>query len=196
MIRDHLPTQRPMGFIAACLLGILLCAVYPSDLASYRIANTQSLPAWVEPTETQLRFVNTIVQVGLPLLLMDKAGMVQLVYIAVTATIATHGLKWILNDVHVEGTRLGERPSSPESKHNMPSGHSSMASSAAFFVARRYGLWHALYLVPIMLLTMAARYMLNDHTISAVLAGCLIGLACAAWWTSSYRSKTPSEKHE
>ena len=190
MIRDHLPKQRPMGFIAACLLGILLSIFYPSDLDSYRDADTQQLPAWVEPIEMQLRFVNTIVQFGLPLLVKDKVGMVQLLYVAVTTTIATHGLKRLLNNVHVEETRLGERPSSSQSKHNMPSGHSSMASCAAYFVARRYGLWHALYLVPIMLLTMAARYMLDAHTISAVLAGCLIGLACAACWTSAYSGRS------
>ena len=185
-----------MAFIAACVLGILLCAFYPSDLASYRVADTQPVPAWAEQTETHLRFINTIVQVGLPLLLMDKAGMVELAYVAVTATIATHGLKWLVNDMHVEGTRLGERPYSPDSNHNMPSGHSSMASCAAYFVIRRYGRWHALYLVPIMLMTMATRYILHAHTISAVLAGCLIGLACAAWCTSRYRFKTPSEKLE
>jgi lipid A 1-phosphatase len=66
-----------------------------------------------------------------------------------------------------------------------------MASCAAYFVARRYGLWHALYLIPIMLLTMSARVMLDAHTISAVLTGCLIGLICAAWWTSPYQPRTP-----
>jgi lipid A 1-phosphatase len=191
MIRDYLPKQRPMKFIAACLIGILFCALYPTDLASYRTGDKPPLPAWVEVTDTQLRFINTIAQIGLPLLMQDKAGMIQLAYVAVTTTIATHGLKWILDDVAIAGTRLGERPYSPDSRHNMPSGHSSMASCAAYFVARRYGLWHALYLIPIMLLTMSARVMLDAHTISAVLTGCLIGLICAAWWTSPYQPRTP-----
>lgn len=194
MIRDHLPKQRPMKFITACLLGILLFALYPSDLASYRTGGKQPPPAWAEVTEAQLRFINTIAQIGLPLLMQDKTGMVQLAYVAVTATIATHGLKWILDDVTIARTRLGERPYSPDSRHNMPSGHSSMASSAAYFVTRRYGLWHALYLIPILLLTMSARILLDAHTISAVLTGCLIGLICAAWWTSPNQPKTALEK--
>ncbi len=192
-LRDYLPKQRPMQFIAACLIGILVFALYPSDLASYRPGHARPLPAWVEVTDTQARFINTIAQAGLPLLLQDKAGLVQLAYVAVTTTIATHGLKWMLNDVTIAGTRLGERPYSPDSENNMPSGHSSMASCAAYFVARRYGWWHLLYLAPITLLTMAARYMLDAHTISAVLTGCLIGLLCAAWWTSSYRTKVSAQ---
>lgn len=186
-LSEYLPKQRPMGFIAACVVSIVVCMFYPSDLASYRKNIGAELPPWVEPTEHGLRFVNTAAQIAMPLLLRDKEGMVQLLYIAVSATIATQGLKRILNDVHVGGTRIGERPFSPESSHNMPSGHSSMSSCAVYFVARRYGLWHALYLVPILLLTMAARIMLDDHTLSAVLAGCLIGLACAAWFTSQRR---------
>lgn len=191
--RDYLPKKRPMGFIAACLLSLVVCVFYPSDLASYRENLNAERPAWVEPTETKLRFVNTIAQVALPLLLRDKEGMVQLLTLAVTTTVATQGLKRIVNDVEVGGTRLGERPYGTDSRHNMPSGHSSMSSCAVYFVARRYGLWHLLYLLPILLLTMGARLMLDAHTLSAVLAGCLIGIVCAAWWTSPYRKKKPEE---
>ena len=162
-----------MGFIAACLLSLLVCVFYPSDLASYRENLNAERPFWVEPTETKLRFVNTIAQVAMPLLMRDKEGMVQLLTLAVATT------------------RLGERPYAPDSRHNMPSGHSSMSSCAVYFVARRYGLWHLLYLLPILLLTMGARLMLDAHTLSAVLAGCLIGIICAAWFTSPYRKKTP-----
>ncbi len=192
--RDHLPKKRPMGFIAACLLSLVVCVFYPSDLASYRTNLDAERPFWVEPTETKLRFVNTIAQVAMPLLLRDKEGMVQLLTLAVTTTIATQGLKRIVNDVHVGGTRLGERPYAPDSRHNMPSGHSSMSSCAVYFVARRYGWQHLFYLVPILLLTMGARLMLDAHTLSAVLAGCLIGFICAAWFTSPYRKnpKHPS----
>jgi lipid A 1-phosphatase len=187
-LRDYLPKRRPMGFIAACVAGLVVSALYPSDLAIYRENLGAERPAWVEPTENGLRFVNTAVQVALPLLLRDKEGMVQLLAVGLSTTVATQGLKRIVNDVEVGGTRIGERPYAPDSRHNMPSGHSSMASCAVYFVARRYGLWHALYLVPILLLTMAARIMLDAHTLSAVLAGCLIGLACAAWFTSPRRS--------
>ncbi len=191
--RDYLPKQRPMGFIAACMVALLVSVFYPSDLPSYREHLNAERPSWVEPTENQLRFVNTIAQIGLPLLMRDKEGMVQLLALAVTTTVATQGLKRIVNDVEVGGTRLGERPYGTESRHNMPSGHSSMSSCAVYFVARRYGWRHLIYLVPILLLTMGARLMLDAHTLSAVLAGCLIGIICAAWWTSPYRKKKPEE---
>lgn len=178
-----------MGFIAACAISLLVCVFYPSDLTGYRETLNNERPFWVEPTETKLRFVNTIAQVAMPLLLRDKEGMVQLLAIAVTATVATQGLKRVVNDVEVGGTRLGERPYAPDSRHNMPSGHSSMSSCAVYFVARRYGWRHLFYLVPILLLTMGARLMLDAHTLSAVLAGCLIGFICAAWFTSPYRKK-------
>lgn len=194
-MRQYLSIKRPYKFIIACLAGILLVAFYPSDLASYRAGEKQPLPGWVELTDSQLRFINTIAQVGLPILLQDREGIVQLVAVAITTTIATHGAKYLVNDVTISGTRLGERPYSPASNNNMPSGHSSMASCAAYFVARRYGYWHLLYLLPITLLTMAARVMLDAHTISAVLTGFLIGLVGAAWWTSSYKKpKAVSEE--
>jgi lipid A 1-phosphatase len=191
--RDNLPKQRPMGFIAACALSLLVCVFYPSDLPSYRTNLDAERPFWVEPTETKLRFANTIAQVAMPLLLRDKEGMVQLLTLAVATTVGTQGLKRIVNDVHIGDTRLGERPYAPDSRHNMPSGHSSMSSCAVYFVARRYGWKHLFYLVPILLLTMGARLMLDAHTLSAVLAGCLIGFICAAWFTSPYRKKKQEE---
>nr|WP_284702424.1 phosphatase PAP2 family protein [Herbaspirillum aquaticum] len=68
----------------------------------------------------------------------------------------------------------------------MPSGHSSMASSAMYFVGRRYGWWHLIYMLPILLMTMFARVALDAHTISAVLAGALAGIVGAALFTSSF----------
>jgi len=191
--RDALPKKRPMGFIAACLVSLLVAVFYPSDLASYRETLNNERPFWVEPTETKLRFVNTLAQVAMPLLMRDKEGMVQLLALGVATTVGTQGLKRIVNDVHVGGTRLGERPYAPDSEHNMPSGHSSMSSCAVYFVARRYGWRHLIYLLPILLLTMGARLMLDAHTLSAVIAGCLIGLICAAWFTSPYRKPKPEE---
>jgi lipid A 1-phosphatase len=69
----------------------------------------------------------------------------------------------------------------------MPSGHSSMASCAVYFVGRRYSIWLAIPLAIIMLLTMYARVMLNQHTISAVIAGALIGFLATAMFTSPRR---------
>jgi membrane-associated phospholipid phosphatase len=59
--------------------------------------------------------------------------------------------------------------------------HSSMAWCATCFVCRRYGLWHALYL-----LTTYARVALNVHTVSAMIVGALVGSVTAALFTSPY----------
>jgi lipid A 1-phosphatase len=112
----------------------------------------------------------------------DKVGLVQLLYVAAAGVITTHGLKFLLNDRWIGRTRLGERPNHRD--HNMPSGHSSMVSCAVYFVWRRYSPWLGLLLSAFMLVTMYARVMLNAHTVSAVIAGALAGLLAAALFTS------------
>lgn len=170
--------------LAAVLL--LLCGAYPSDLAAYRdppvaerwqaqlgpeVPPLAPMAQWVEH---QGRFVGTAVQVLLPLALGDRVGLVQLLYAGVATTLVTHGLKRSVDAVQVGSTRVGERPHG--GRHNMPSGHSSMAGSALGFVWRRYGAWHLVYLLPLLLATMATRVFLSAHTVSAVCAGALIGV--------------------
>ena len=179
--------RRPVKFIYSLLLGIVLSASYPSDLTSYPILPAgQGVPNLVDYSEHYLRFVPTIVQVALPVLLRDKVGAVQLLYVAISTTAATHITKRLLNDRYVLDTRLGQRPSRTGSKQNMPSGHSSMASCAVYFVGRRYNARLGMFLMFFLVLAMYARVILNDHTISAVLAGSLIGFLCAACFTSAY----------
>jgi lipid A 1-phosphatase len=163
----------------------------PIDHASLRISDATGVLAAVarvhlqsaaEWEETRGRFVATGLQVIIPLVLGDRVGLVQLVFVAVSTTAATHGFKWILNDVEVGPVRLGQRPNGGE--RNMPSGHSSMAGSALGFLWRRYGAWHLLYLLPLLLGTMAARVFFYSHTASAVVAGALLGLAMAYFMTT------------
>lgn len=112
----------------------------------------------------------------------DKIGLVQLLYVAVSTTIATHSLKRLLDDVWVGETRLGQRPHG--GALNMPSGHSSMASCAVYFIGRRYSVRLGVFLLIILGLTMYARVALNAYTVSAVIAGALLGCLTAAWFTS------------
>jgi len=180
--------NRPKRVVVLLILAFLACVFFPSDLDDYskRLSGTKA--GQLEYiTEHYGRFVNTALQIGLPLLVGDKVGLVQLGYVAVSATILTHGTKRLVNNWHVEGTRLGERPNSPTSKHNMPSGHSSMASCAMYFVCRRYSFWFAFLLIPILLLTMYTRVMLHDHTVSAVLAGALVGILSGVLFTSRWK---------
>jgi lipid A 1-phosphatase len=170
--------QRP--FLLVCVIGIILSILWPTDLASYRATGPEKT-SLVLRTDHYLRFTNTIAQVAIPIIERDPVGMMQLVFVGVSTTFVTHGLKYLLDPVTIWGTRLGERPSG--GRHNMPSGHSSMASCALYFVCRRYGWRHALYMLPITFLTMFARVELNVHTVSAVMAGALVGLLMSALFT-------------
>lgn len=175
--------RRPVVQIVFMLCAIVLSAIYPSDLKSYPIlpAGT-SMPSEVTLTENYVRFIPTVVQIALPVALGDRVGLVQLLYVAVSTTVATHATKQLLNDRWIMHTRLGQRPNGGSS--NMPSGHSSMASCAVYFIGRRYSVWLAILLSLILGLTMYARVMLNAHTISAVVAGALVGFLTTALFTS------------
>lgn len=170
------PSRRWDSVMTAALLVFVAALLMP---ASPEPRQSPSAPsAWSEWVEHQGRFVNTALQIGLPLLLRDWAGLKALVWVGLTATAGTHGAKRLFDDVVISGVRLGQRPSGPDSRHNFPSGHSSLASSGAVFVARRYG-WRWLWLLlPMTLATMFARLEFDAHTLSAVIAGAAIGLLC------------------
>lgn len=175
VIRRHLV---PVGLVLAMIIGAV---VYPSDLPSYEAHPYDGAnDVLVTSTEDYTRHLNTVLAIAVPLVLRDMTGLRQLAVIAVAGILATHGPKRLLNEVVIGDTRLGQRPYSPESRHNMPSGHSALASTVVWFLGRRYSWWWAVLTVPILMLTMYARVMLNAHTISAVIAGCLIGLLVAA----------------
>jgi membrane-associated phospholipid phosphatase len=184
MKRAIVVVDRPTKLIVSMALLVVVSAIYPSDLTTYTHDPADPAGVVVHAVDQYGRFINTALQVALPLLHRDPVGAVQLVYIAVSATAATHGMKRLLNDWRIGGTRLGQRPSGDGSKHNSPSGHSSMASCAVYFVCRRYGLRFAWVMVPVLALTMYARVALNAHTVSAVLCGALIGFLFAAIFTS------------
>lgn len=179
-----------MAFIVA-LTVMALTGLYPSDLDSYRAnpyrgAETPS----VVLIEDKLRHVNTVFALAVPLLLRDWVGLKQLSVVTVAGIIATHGPKRLLDQVTVFGTRLGERPHSQDSRHNMPSGHSTLASGVLWFLARRYSWYWLLLTVPVTLATMSARVLLNAHTINSVLVGALVGVLVAALFVTQRARKT------
>lgn len=200
------PDTQPKSLLSKLLwllgmVSFLASTFYPTDLAGYASREGISrAPEIAHFTERYVRYINPVLQVGLPLLLRDKAGMVELVKVSIATTLATHVLKHALNNVHVMGTRLGERPNPypgkpprnfADSNFNMPSGHSSMASCGAYFVSRRYGWKWALILFSILLLTMFARVSLDKHTLSAVISGALLRILMAAIFTTPYRKPAP-----
>jgi len=199
-------SKSPLGTLLWVLgiLSLLASTFYPTDLASYaRGEGISRAPETAHFTERYARFVNPVLQAGLPVLLGDKAGMIEVVKIAIATTLATQVLKHALNNVHIMGTRLGERPPLPsgepprdfaDGNYNMPSGHSSMASCGAYFVSRRYG-WKLLLIVfPVLLLTMFARVSLDKHTLSAVISGAILGILMSAIFTTPYSKLAPASR--
>ena len=184
--------RRPTLLLVLLFVGILASACYPTDLKTYPILPAGSAtPAVVRITEDYVRYVPTVVQIAVPLVLGDKVGMVQLLYVGISNTIATQGLKHLVNGVTIDGTRLGQRPRGDP--YNMPSGHSSMSSCAVYFLGRRYSVWLGLLLSIILAMTMYTRVMLNAHTISAVIAGALIGFLTTAIFTSPRTPRPAAE---
>jgi lipid A 1-phosphatase len=166
---------------------IFLSSLYPSDLENdYSTPRGGEDMPFVVSTEKYGRHVNTLLPFALAIISRDKAGFKQILVIAVSGIIASHGPKRILNNVKIMGTRLGQRPFSSTSKHNTPSGHSTLAGATAYFVMRRYSWWFAVIVVPVLLCTMYARVMLDKHTISATVAGAATGLFVAALFSTKF----------
>ncbi len=187
----HLRQYRMVFSLGLCL--ILIVGMYPSDIQGYRATpyGGYDMPA-VVLVEDKLRHLNTIAAFAVPLVLRDWVGLKQLSVVVLAGTAATHIPKHVLDRVTIGGTRLGERPNRPTSRHNMPSGHSSLASAVIWFLGRRYGWGWLALTVPITLATMGTRVLLNAHTISAVLVGALVGLLVTALFVT--RREKPSDQ--
>ena len=163
--------------MALSFVFALLCALYPTDHeTNYQLPRGGHNEAAVVFVDKALRHVNTGTALVVPIVRRDVSGLAQLTVVTFVGILATHVPKRVFNELEIAGTRLGQRPLNPNSKHNVPSGHSSLASAAAFFMCRRYGLcW--IWLIIIAFLTMWARVLLDAHTVSAVLSGFFVGLA-------------------
>ena len=155
--------------------------IYPSDVNGvYAVCHAAEKSFIVQKTEKYLRHTNTVLPIATVIILRDWKGAGQILGVVGAGIVASHGPKRLLNDVTILGTRLGQRPSSKTSKHNMPSGHSTLVSAGGWFMARRYSMWFLLLCLPVTALTMYARVMLGAHTVSATIAGSIIGILVAA----------------
>ena len=188
--------QKYSVFIILLIGIIVLSSLYPSDLEKdySTTRGGQDMP-FVVATEKYGRHINTLMPFALALISRDKNGIKQLLIITVSGILASHGPKRFLNNVQIMGTRLGERPFSPTSNHNTPSGHSTLAGASAYFVMRRYSWWFAIVVIPILLSTMYARVLLDKHTISATVAGAATGLLVAALFSTKFSDFRTRLKH-
>ncbi|MEN9465865.1 MAG: hypothetical protein RL217_2046 [Pseudomonadota bacterium] len=195
---------KPKLSIYALIVLFFVVAYAPVDNDFYKEKRLPFCGDFEFFTENYLRFSSTAIQIIAPILMRDPVGIAQSINASIATTLVTHSFKRLFNNQTTwdDGRRLGERPRSPKSKHNMPSGHSSMASLAVFYVMRRYGTKQnrfkiaMIYMAVIMACTMYTRVMLDDHTVPATLAGALVGLICAFVFTSPKEQDNPRASKE
>ena len=158
----------------------LVCAtLYPSDMdGHYAVSRNGHSDGFVVAVENYGRLINSVLPIATAVVLRDTSGLGQIASTTIVGVAATHIPKRLLDNVHVFGTRLGQRPNG--GKHNTPSGHSALASAGAYLTTRRYSRWFGLIVWPVTISTMYARYMLDAHTVSATIAGAIIGILVAA----------------
>lgn len=174
--------QSPF-LIVAIVLTILIATFYPSDIKNeYSIPRNGTEIFLVKMVDGYVRYINTALPILTVIMLKDVTGIKQLIVSGISTTLSTHIPKYALNDLRIFATRLGQRPSGKN--YNMPSGHSSEAAMGAFFMMRRYSKWFGIIMLPILLLTMYGRYMLDAHTLSATIAGALTGVLIALMFSS------------
>lgn len=184
--------SKPKAYIYGLLALFFIVAYAPVDNDFYKEKRLPLCGDFEFFTENYLRFSSTAMQIAAPILMRDPVGIAQSINASIATTLMTHSFKRLFNQQRTidNGRRLGERPRSSNSKHNMPSGHSSMASLALFYIVRRYGTASnrlkiaAVYMAAVLLCTMYTRVMLDDHTVPATLAGALVGFICAFVFTS------------
>jgi lipid A 1-phosphatase len=188
---SNTPYRYKIMYSVACLcMGSAM--IYPSDVNGvYAVCHAAEKTFIVQKTEKYLRHTNSVLPIATVIVLRDWKGAGQIIGVIGAGIVASHGPKRLLNDVSIMGTRLGQRPSSKTSKHNMPSGHSTLASAGGWFMARRYSMWFLLLCLPITVLTMYARVMLGAHTVSATIAGTILGVLVAALFV---RRRRPIER--
>ncbi|PID76090.1 MAG: lipid A 1-phosphatase LpxE [Deltaproteobacteria bacterium] len=188
IFRESLHVEIPKRTLCLLAVVMLVSTFYESDMNNFYNKNRKKgAPGYIHFVEDYGRFTNTAIQALLPFVLRDPVGVMQAINVGILTTASTHTLKFALNDVRIGNTRLGQRPRNPGSSKNMPSGHSSMASCALGFVGRRYGSKWLYILLPVLILTMYARFMLDAHTISATIAGACLGIISALLCTSRYK---------
>lgn len=105
-------------------------------------------------------------------------------------TVVTHSLKRSLNNVYVQGDRLGQRPYG--GNLDFPSGHTSHAFNAAWYVKKRYGFKQSIPLLFTASFVGFSRVYTNHHTMAGMGFGILTGIITAEISTRVFDSSADS----
>ncbi|QED23755.1 phosphatase PAP2 family protein [Candidatus Deianiraea vastatrix] len=184
LLKTNISKYRSSWLIVILLfIGFFISSFYKCNRSFYNNRKANDTKP-VCTMDKYARYGNTALQVAIPIIMQDKIGIIQSIYVGISTTILTHGFKHFYNAIHLEDSI---RPN--QKKSNMPSGHSSMASCAMTFVCRRYGIKYIVIMLPITMITMLCRFELNCHTISACIAGLIIGVICGYCFSSKKSSQ-------
>jgi len=115
---------------------------------------------------------------GVPLLLQDREGMVQLVKSAALGLTTTMALKYSIHERRPDG----------DDNRSFPSAHSSASFTAAEYLRKRYGWEYGLPAYGLATFVAYSRVEADKHYVHDVLAGAAIGIA------SSYLFTTPNPR--
>lgn len=143
------------------------------------------------------RFTGDVIQFAIPAISLsiaaykkDNKGTVQFVKTMVVNQIATEVLKRSFNNVVVGGTRLGHRPDGGDK--NFPSGHTSAVFASAWHIQKRYGIKYSA--IPLMMATFTGYSRIDEkrHTPASVIAGALVGILSAEFFTTRINNQNLS----
>jgi membrane-associated phospholipid phosphatase len=109
----------------------------------------------------------------------DKEGSIQLAESFFSAEIITAGLKNLI---------VEKRPNGGD--QSFPSGHATSAFSAAAFMHKRYGWRYGLPFYVAAGLISADKLLSNQHYVQDILAGAVIGIGAAQYFTRTFRGMT------
>ena len=137
---------------------------------------------WITEAGDIIQIANPIFAGSVTLAKGDYEGFKQFVISTAINSAGVQGLKYALNEVEIDGTRLGLRPNGKD--HNMPSGHTAAAFNGAWFLQKRYGWEYSIIPLAGAAFTGYSRYDSNNHTLAAIGAGAVFGILVAEFTTS------------
>jgi membrane-associated phospholipid phosphatase len=135
-------------------------------------------------TMLYIQLINSVATVAIK---GDQEGAKQLAYTLGASAAITEIGKKTLNNVHIAGNRLGERPNGGD--FNFPSGHTSWTTANAWFMYKRYGIKYAALPIAGAAFTAYSRIEAKKHDIKGVTAGALVGILSAEYFTTNFNQK-------
>jgi membrane-associated phospholipid phosphatase len=165
-IAGELKKRAGRGLIRAIVSGLTLLAV----------AATAHSYEKVEAVGDVATVVVAVAAGGMPLLLQDREGMLQLVKAAAVDLTTTMALKYAVHERRPDG----------EDNRSFPSAHSSVSFTAAEYLRKRFGWEYGLPAYGLATFVACSRVEAEKHHVHDVLAGAAIGIA------SSYLFTTPN----